>query len=119
MASADDYRRVDLGGKPAEQPQYSQTNAPEPTGADLVGGYPDSYRAEQIPGTQEPATAWETTERPGDPLELQRQADQSASGFADLQKYLNNSLDCMGSRLPADSRIHNPEEEAPAEKEGR
>ncbi len=38
--------------------------------------------------------------RTGDPIELARQAEQSAQAFLELQNHLQNSLDTIGSRPP-------------------
>jgi hypothetical protein len=86
MASADDYRRVDLGG--AAKAEYGQVN---PTDT-----YP-ATRTDQVPS---PAPSRQfASDHSGDPESLAADSMDSQNAFSELQQFLNNSLETPGSRV--------------------
>jgi hypothetical protein len=93
MASADDYRRVDLGRAP-KAGEYGQVN---PTDT-----YPNAP-TELIPSPGDPERQFSSNVS-GDPRDLARESDDSQSAFSSLQEFLNNNLQTAGSRVCNDQK---------------
>jgi hypothetical protein len=89
MASADDYRRVDLGGSP-KSGEYGQVN-PSDT-------YPPAP-SELVPSEGDPKQLQVSSDVSGDPRDLARESNDSQNAFAELQQFLNNNLPTAGSRV--------------------
>ena len=88
MASADDYKRVDLV-------DYSRGPAPREA-AEQFGPYPGS---ELVPTEGAPKEWQVSTNKASTPDAMATETDDSQSAFAELQQFLNNNLETPGSRI--------------------
>jgi hypothetical protein len=93
MASADDYRRVDLGCAPKSE--YGQVN-PEQT-------YP-AMPSELVPSEGDPKQLQVSSDVSGDPRDLAKETDASQSAFADLSQFLMCNLETPGCRVAHDQK---------------
>jgi hypothetical protein len=88
MASADDYRRIDLGGAPKSE--YGQVN-PEQT-------YP-AMPSELVPSEGPPKQLQVSSDVSGDPRDQARETDDSQNAFSELASFFMNNLETPGSRV--------------------
>jgi hypothetical protein len=93
-----EFSRINYGGSQESYRTHSEEASGESGQVNPTLVYPPAS-TDQVPSQGPPKQRQVSSDVSGDPRDLARESDTSQNAFAELQQFLNNSLETAGSRV--------------------